>query len=140
MASTEAGSTSQSVHDTESASSVALSSNESSHESSENEEENDGVKRITPKWLLNFFSKDWKHYYRTFELNEKLYLHFKGKQALELLGNFPDFSRRPFEFRPQRNQVHGTFPQAQSLVLRRQRSVQDQWAGHERRAAMSLPA
>ena len=45
---------------------------------SENEEE-DGRSQLTQKWLLNFLSKDWKHYYRTFELNEKLYLHFKGK-------------------------------------------------------------
>lgn len=74
--STEAGSTSQSMHDTESASSVALSSR--GDDTSENEE-NDGAPKLTQKWLLNFFSKDWKHYYRTFELNERLYLHFKGK-------------------------------------------------------------
>ena len=75
--STEAGSTSQSQHDTESASSQALSQRS---DQSENEEE-DGRSQITQKWLLSFFSKDWKHYYRTFELNEKLYLHFKGKQS-----------------------------------------------------------
>ena len=73
--STEAGSTSQSMHDSESASSVALSQRS---ESSDNEDEHQGNK-LTPKWLLNFFTKDWKHYYRTFELNECLYLHFKGK-------------------------------------------------------------
>ena len=84
--STEAGSTSQSVHDTESASSVALSQRS---DSSDNEEENDGRSKLTQKWLLQFFSKDWKHYYRTFELNEKLYLHFKGKY-------FPEISNFPF--------------------------------------------
>ena len=76
MASTEAGSTSQSQHDTESASDVALSHRDDSSSQAE-EEENE--RKLTPKWLLSFFSKDWKHYYRTFELNEKLYLHFKGK-------------------------------------------------------------
>lgn len=74
--STEAGSTSQSQHDTESASSVALSQRS---DTSDQEDENDGRAKITEKWLTSFFSKDWKHYYRTFELNEKLYLHFKGK-------------------------------------------------------------
>jgi len=73
--STEAGSTSQSQHDTESASSVALSQRSDQSD----QEEEDGRAKITEKWLLQFFSKDWKHYYRTFELNEKLYLHFKGK-------------------------------------------------------------
>ena len=74
--STEAGSTSQSQHDTESASSAALSQRS---DQSENEEGEDGRAQLTQKWLLSFLSKDWKHYYRTFELNEKLYLHFKGK-------------------------------------------------------------
>jgi len=86
--STEAGSTSQSVHDTESVSSVALSQRE---DSTSEAEENDGAPKLTTKWLLNFFSKDWKHYYRTFELNEALYLHFKGK----LKGNFPNSSPNP---------------------------------------------
>ncbi len=76
MASTEAGSTSQSVHDTDSASSVALPQRDDSSSQAE-EEQNEN--KLTPKWLKSFFSKDWKHYYRTFELNEKLYLHFKGK-------------------------------------------------------------
>ena len=76
MASTEAGSTSQSQHDSDSASAAALSEHRS--QQSETEEEEQGNK-LTPKWLLKFFSKDWKHYYRTFELNECLYLHYKGK-------------------------------------------------------------
>ena len=74
--STEAGSTSQSQHDSESASSVALSQRS---DSSDNEDENDGRNKLTQKWLLKFLSKEWKTYYRTFELNERLYLHFKGK-------------------------------------------------------------
>ena len=80
--STEGGSTTQSVHDTESVSSAALSSRDDT--SSQNDDD-DGTPKITQKWLLNFFSKDWKHYYRTFELNERLYLHFKGKSNQ---GNF----------------------------------------------------
>ena len=84
--STEAGSTSQSVHETtDSASSVALSNRD---DSSENEEE-DGHPKLTKKWLLQWLSKDWKHYYRTFELNERLYLHFKGKNSLEISRNSP---------------------------------------------------
>ena len=79
MASTEAGSTSQSQHDTESASSVALSNRDDTSSQRSMDDEDNGEKRINQKWLLNYFSKDWKHYYRTFELNEKLYLHFKGK-------------------------------------------------------------
>ena len=75
--STEAGSTSQSQHDTDSNSgSLALSSRD---DSSANGDEDNGAPQLTQKWLLSFFSKDWKHYYRTFELNERLYLHFKGK-------------------------------------------------------------
>ena len=92
--STEAGSTSQSQHDTESASSVALSQRDDSSVNSE-DEQNDGRAKLTQKWLLSMFSKDWKHYYRTFELNEKLYLHFKGKFVpfpFELrLRNFSNF-------------------------------------------------
>ena len=76
MASTEAGSATMSQHDSDSASNPAFSSRDS--QSSDNENEDQGNK-ITPKWLLKFFAKDWKHYYRTFELNECLYLHFKGK-------------------------------------------------------------
>jgi len=35
--------------------------------------------RMTEKFFKDLFKKEWKLYYRTFELNEKLYLHYKGK-------------------------------------------------------------
>jgi hypothetical protein len=31
------------------------------------------------QYLKDLFKKDWKLYYRTPELNEKLFLHYKGK-------------------------------------------------------------
>lgn len=94
--STEGGSTSQSVHDTESASDVALSHHQHS-ESSEQEDNEDGSPKLTRKWLLQFLSKDWKHYYRTFELNEKLYLHFKGFSKFNCMDLFPQLKTLYFE-------------------------------------------
>ena len=47
-------------------------------DSSANEEDEYGTK-LTVKWINEFFKKDWKTYYRTYELNEKLYFHYKGK-------------------------------------------------------------
>lgn len=38
-----------------------------------------GGHQLTQKFLMDLFKKDWKLYYRTPELNEKLYLHYKGK-------------------------------------------------------------
>ena len=70
--STEAGSTTQSDHQSESNESFRNSS-----ERDEDEEEN-GV-RMTVKWIRNELKRDWKTYYRTAELNEKLYFHHKGK-------------------------------------------------------------
>ena len=56
-----------------------------------------GPKRITRKWLLEFFKKDWKTYYRTFELNERLYLHYKGFNRLENMHLFPELKCLYFE-------------------------------------------
>lgn len=36
--------------------------------------------KLTVKWLKDFFKKDRKTYYSFMELNEKLYLHYKGNQ------------------------------------------------------------
>jgi hypothetical protein len=33
---------------------------------------------MNEKYFKALFKKDWKLYYRTFELNEKMYLHYKG--------------------------------------------------------------
>ena len=110
--STEAGSTSQSVHDTDTNSSVALSSHE---DSSSEQDENDGTPKLTQKWLLAFFSKDWKHYYRTFELNERLYLHFKGKNFAR---NFPEIDPGDPFFRLRQDPLHGAIPRAEDPLLR----------------------
>jgi hypothetical protein len=34
------------------------------------------------KWINDFVKKDWKTYYRTLELNEKLYFHYKGRRQI----------------------------------------------------------
>ena len=34
---------------------------------------------MTLKWIRDELKRDWKTYYRTPELNEKLYFHHKGK-------------------------------------------------------------
>ena len=34
---------------------------------------------LSQKYLQDLFKKEWKLYYRTPELNEKLFLHYKGK-------------------------------------------------------------
>lgn len=54
------------------------------------EEEEDGVVRMTDKYFKNLFRNNWGLYYGTFELNEKLYLHYKGFKRIENLHKFPD--------------------------------------------------
>ena len=42
-----------------------------------------GVGRnLSQKFLTELFKKEWKLYYRTPELNDKLYLHYKGTKPL----------------------------------------------------------
>lgn len=53
--------------------------------------------RLTRRWLDQFFRKEWKMYYRTIELNEKLYLHYKGFARLENMDLFPDLKCLYFE-------------------------------------------
>ncbi len=40
-----------------------------------------GGRNLTVQYLRDLFKKEWKLYYRTPELNEKLFLHYKGKFA-----------------------------------------------------------
>lgn len=54
--------------------------NSNSHRDEESNNEDDGGNKLTLKWIYDFFKKDWKTYYRTLELNEKLYFHFKGRR------------------------------------------------------------
>ena len=44
----------------------------------EEEKEEDGSPILTNKYLRELFAKNWRQYYRTAYLNEKLYLHYKG--------------------------------------------------------------
>jgi hypothetical protein len=37
-----------------------------------------GGPSLSEKFFKDLFKKEWKLYYRTAELNEKLYLHYKG--------------------------------------------------------------
>lgn len=46
---------------------------------------------------MDLFKKEWKLYYRTFELNEKLYFHYKGFEKLENMHLFPDLKCLYFE-------------------------------------------
>jgi hypothetical protein len=38
-----------------------------------------GGHTLSDRFFKELFKKEWKLYYRTAELNEKLYLHYKGK-------------------------------------------------------------
>jgi hypothetical protein len=59
-------------------------------ETSGDEQENPGARRCTQKWIMDLFKKEWKMYYRTFELNEKLYFHYKGFEKIESMELFPE--------------------------------------------------
>lgn len=56
----------------------------------EDEDEQNGIYRMTQKWFKRHFRENWKEYYSTFHLNEKLYLHYKGFKKVENLEWFPD--------------------------------------------------
>jgi dynein assembly factor 1 len=58
---------------------------------------NAGGPRCTKKWILDLFKKEWKLYYRTFELNEKLYFHYKGFERIENMHLFPELKCLYFE-------------------------------------------
>lgn len=53
--------------------------------------------RLTRKWIVEFFKKNWKDYYRTIELNEKLYFHYKGFRKIACMELFPDLKCLYFE-------------------------------------------
>lgn len=52
----------------------------------EPERDEDGSLNLTNKYLRELFKKEWKRYYRTPELNEKLFLHYKGFSYMKNLG------------------------------------------------------
>lgn len=65
-------------------------SDSTSYEHQARHEEDDGEMRISEKYLKKLFRENWGLYYNTFELNEKLYLHYKGFKKIENMHRFPD--------------------------------------------------
>ena len=54
------------------------------------EKEEDGSPRMTNRWFRDLFKKEFKKYYRTPHLNEKLFLHYKGWHYMRNLEQFED--------------------------------------------------
>lgn len=50
----------------------------SMNDSRDETDSNNGGRQLNEKFFKELFKKEWKLYYRTPELNEKLYLHYKG--------------------------------------------------------------
>jgi dynein assembly factor 1, axonemal len=67
-----------------------------SHRDSESDQEA-RTPLLTKKWIQNFFKQEWKMYYRTIELNEKLYFHYKGFESIQCMELFPDLKCLYFE-------------------------------------------
>ena len=63
----------------------------------EPEKEEDGSLNLTNKYLYTLISGDKRLYYRTPELNEKLYLHYKGFHTIKNLEQFTDLKCLYFE-------------------------------------------
>ena len=63
----------------------------------EDEREEDGSPMLTNRFLRDLFRKEWKKYYRTPELNEKLYLHFKGFSYIRNMEQFTELKCLYFE-------------------------------------------
>jgi dynein assembly factor 1, axonemal len=57
----------------------------------------DGSLNLTNKYLMTLIASDKRLYYRTPELNEKLYLHYKGFHNLKNLAQFSDLKVLYFE-------------------------------------------
>ena len=54
----------------------------------DDEEKEGEYPRMTLKWINKFLCSNYKLYYRTHELNECLYLHFKGFRQIENMDTF----------------------------------------------------
>ena len=63
----------------------------------EDEKEEDGSPILTLRYIKNLLSKEWKQYYRTPHLNEKLYLHYKGFSHFKNMELFTDLKCLYFE-------------------------------------------
>lgn len=66
-------------------------------EPEEEEKEEDGSPILTNAFLKRLFKSDWRKYYRTPHLNEKLYLHYKGFHFIKNLAQFTDLKCLYFE-------------------------------------------
>lgn len=67
------------------------------HDDDEEQKEADGSPRLTMRFLLEMFKKDWRRYYRTAELNEKLFLHYKGFSYIRNMEIFTNLKCLYFE-------------------------------------------
>lgn len=63
----------------------------------EKEKEEDGSPILTNKYLGEMFAREWRQYYRTAYLNEKLYLHYKGFSYMKNLEQFTQLKCLYFE-------------------------------------------
>ena len=66
-------------------------------EPEEQETNEDGSKNLTKKWLRQLFKDNFRKYYRTPHLNEKLYLHYKGFSRMSNLDQFINLKCLYFE-------------------------------------------
>jgi dynein assembly factor 1, axonemal len=63
----------------------------------EEEKEEDGSPILTNAYLKRLFKSDWRKYYRTPHLNEKLYLHYKGFHFIKNMAQFTELKCLYFE-------------------------------------------
>jgi hypothetical protein len=77
--SSEAQNTSRSVESSEKKSSSLNDSTSFDQTSESGSEDQFKGPQMSEKYFKDLFKKEWKLYYRTFELNDKLYLHYKGR-------------------------------------------------------------
>ena len=63
----------------------------------EEQQEADGSPILTRRFLYELFKKEWRRYYRTPELNEKLFLHYKGFSYIKNMELFTNLKCLYFE-------------------------------------------
>jgi len=66
-------------------------------EPEEEEKEADGSQILTKRFLREMLAKEWRQYYRTAYLNEKLYLHYKGFSYIKNMQEFTELKCLYFE-------------------------------------------
>ena len=66
-------------------------------EEQEEERAEDGSLNLTKKYLRELLKTEWRKYYRTPHLNEKLYLHYKGFHKIANLAQFSNLKCLYFE-------------------------------------------